>query len=87
MWLILSFLGSVQDCHLQVYTWNYVVVIEKMCIHGSARNKVQHAVLLYMKPCCRHSTIAFSLGPGQTEVTVFGEMAEPWAGSDDKQLN
>ena len=38
-----------------------------------------------MKPRCRHSLTAFSLGPGQTEVTVFGGTAEPWAGSDDKQ--
>ena len=24
-----------EDCHLHVYTWNYVAVIEKMCIHDT----------------------------------------------------
>lgn len=36
-----------------------------------------------MKPRCRHSLTAFSLGRGQTEVTVFEGTA--MAGSDEKQ--
>ena len=30
-----------------------------------------------LKPCWEHSLTAFSLGPGLTEVTVFGGSAEP----------
>ena len=37
------------------------------------------------KPRYDHSTTAFSLGPGFTEVTMFGGSAEPLIGSDEKQ--
>ena len=37
------------------------------------------------KPRWAHSTTAFSLGPGFTEVTMFGGTAEPWTGSEEKQ--
>ena len=36
-----------------------------------------------LKPRSAHSLTAFSLGPGLTEVTVFGGSAEPPAGSDE----
>ena len=38
-----------------------------------------------LKPRWWHSLTAFSLGPGLTEVTVFGGTAEPFAGSDETQ--
>lgn len=38
-----------------------------------------------LKPRLSHSLTESSLGPGLTEVTVFGGTAEPWAGSDEKQ--
>ena len=38
-----------------------------------------------LKPRYGHSLTAFSLGPGLTEVTVFGGTPEPWVGSDEKQ--
>ena len=37
------------------------------------------------KPRWVHSTTAFSLGPGFTEVTMFGGSADQWAGSTEKQ--
>ena len=38
-----------------------------------------------LKPRYWHSLTAFSLGPGLTEVTVFGGTAEPLIGSVEKQ--
>ena len=38
-----------------------------------------------LKPRLGHSLTAFSLGPGLTEVTVFGGGAEPLTGSDETQ--
>ena len=38
-----------------------------------------------LKPRAGHSLTAFSLGPGLTEVTMFGGTAEPWTISDEKQ--
>ena len=38
-----------------------------------------------LKPRWGHSLTAFSLGPGLTEVTVFGGSAETWTGSDETQ--
>ena len=38
-----------------------------------------------LKPRYSHSLTAFSLGPGLTEVTVFGGTAEPYSGSDETQ--
>ena len=38
-----------------------------------------------LKPRMSHSLTAFSLGPGLTEVTMFGGTAEPWAGSYETQ--
>ena len=38
-----------------------------------------------LKPRYRHSLTAFSLGPGLTEVTVFGGSAEPYIGYDEIQ--
>ena len=38
-----------------------------------------------LKPRWGHSLTAFSLGPGLTEVTVFGGTAALWAGSDEIQ--
>ena len=38
-----------------------------------------------LKPRLSHSLTASSLGPGLTEVTVFGGTTEPWVGSDEKQ--
>ena len=38
-----------------------------------------------LKPRWTHSLTAFSLGPGLTEVTVFGGTAEPLTGSVETQ--
>ena len=38
-----------------------------------------------LKPRWRHSLTVFSLGPGLTEVTVYGGSAELSTGSDEKQ--
>ena len=38
-----------------------------------------------LKPRMGHSLTAFSLGPGLTEVIVFGGSAEPFTGSDETQ--
>ena len=38
-----------------------------------------------MKARWGHSLTAFSLGPGLTEMTVFGGTDKPWTGSDVTQ--
>ena len=38
-----------------------------------------------LKPRSGHSLTAFSLGPGLTEVTMFGGTAEPSTGSTETQ--